>query len=154
MSLMEVMVAVAILTTGLAAVFGSLLTARNFNRHSQNFALAYQEIQAQIETYQYLPFVGLQNDFKGAAFDVYGLRAPTGRSSVGTVTLTTNANINPSTLTGSDPYVTGYPYAAGSGNPNNPGGRSMIPLRFRCEWDEDGVTTAAEVIYVLSYRGI
>jgi type II secretory pathway pseudopilin PulG len=137
MSLVEVMLATAILAASLAVVFSSMLSARNVQSQTQNQALAYAEIQAQIETYQYLPFSGLQSSFKGAQFDVQGLRKCSGNPSVGTVTKASNSNVWDTTLT-----------------PNNFNGDTKLPLRFRCEWDEDNHKMSVEIIYVLTYRGI
>jgi prepilin-type N-terminal cleavage/methylation domain-containing protein len=139
MTIIEVMIALAILIAGMTAVFSCMLTARNVQAQTQNQALAYSEIQAQIETYQYLPFVGLQSYFKGAQFDVQGLKKVSGRTSVGTVTRASN----------DDPTN-----AATALTRNTFNGDTTLPLRFRCEWDEGGRSMSVEVIYVLSYRGI
>jgi prepilin-type N-terminal cleavage/methylation domain-containing protein len=137
MSLIEVMIAMAILVAGMTATFSSMLTARNVQTLTQHQSLAYSEIQAQIETYQYLPFVGLQSSFKGAQFDVQGLRKADGRSSIGTVTRADNDS----------PYDTTL-------SRNTFNGEAKLPLRFRCEWDEGGRSVSVEVIFVLTYRGI
>jgi type II secretory pathway pseudopilin PulG len=137
MTIVEVVLAMAILVMGLAAVFSSMLAARNVQVQTQNQALAYSEIQAQIETYQYLPFVGLQNNFKGAQFDVQGLKKVSGNPAVGTVTKAANNNVYDTTLVR-----------------NTFNGDTKLPLRFRCEWDEGGRSVTVEVIYVLTYRGI
>jgi prepilin-type N-terminal cleavage/methylation domain-containing protein len=138
MSLIETMVAMVILSIGLTTAFTALLNARRVSQMSKDQALAYQEIQAQIETYQYLPFRSLQMTFKGGRFDVRGLLAPLNRSSVGTI-----SNVyNP------DPYST-------TANINKFGNTDgMLPLRFRCEWMEGDSPMSAEVVYVFTYRGI
>jgi prepilin-type N-terminal cleavage/methylation domain-containing protein len=141
MTLIEVMIALAILVSAITVVFSGLLTERNVQTQMSNQALAYSEIQAQIETYQYLPFVGLQQNFKGAQFDVQGLKAINGKTSVGTVSKVSNPNWY-------DPTV----------SPTNPNSFSssdtVLPLRFRCEWDDSGSPMSCEVIYILAYRGI
>jgi type II secretory pathway pseudopilin PulG len=139
-TLLETMIAVGVLMIGLTAAFSGLLNARQVNQMVRDQSLAYQEIQAQIETYQYMPFKALQqsNAFKGARFDVKGLRAPNGRSSVGTVTKASNPN----------------PYDTSAGANSFSSSASKLPIRFRCEWDEGGVPMFAEIVFVYTYRGI
>lgn len=148
MTLIEVMIAISILMIGLTVVFSSLLTARKVSEQATNMALAYQEIQAQVETYQYLPFNDLQRHFKGTSFAVKGLLAPlvpgsssVRRTSVGTITRLQNPT----------PYATSLWPTNVNAFDNS---QTRLPLRFRVEWDQDGSTMSAEVVYVLTYRGI
>ena len=138
MTIIETMIAMAILGIGLTASFGSMINARKVNEHATNAALAYQEIQAQIETYQYLPFITLQRDFKGTGFAVKGLSPAAGRPCGGTITRVDNI----------DPYATTPASNAFSSSD------TKLPLRFRCEWDEGGSPMSIEIVYVVVYRGI
>ncbi len=141
LTLIEVMIALVVLSLGLTATFGGMNVARQTKVAAENYALALQEIQAQIETYQYLPFQSLQSDFKGASFSVKGLVAPTGYSSVGTITSIYNTT----------PYSTNV----GAANTNTFGtSNSALPLRFKCVWDENGTVRSVEMVYVLVYRGL
>lgn len=141
MSLVEVLIALTVLALGFGAAFSAIFTARRVDSASHNSALAYQEIQAQIETYQYLPFISLQSNFKGSSFNVAGLTPLPGAPSVGTVTKAANPDPDNTTL-----------------SPTNPNAflssDSKLPLRFRCCWIENGTPVSVEVIYVLTYRGI
>lgn len=141
MSLLEVMVALAVLAIGFGAAFSAMFMARKVDESARNSALAYQEIQAQIETFQYLPFISLQTAFKGASFDVRGLTPLSGAPAVGSVTKAANPDPDNTTL-----------------SPTNPNAFSSsdakLPLRFRCSWLENGNPVSVEVYYVLTYRGI
>jgi prepilin-type N-terminal cleavage/methylation domain-containing protein len=139
-TLIETVVALMILSIGLSAVFSAMLAAKRTNDQATNRALAFQEIQAQIETYQFIPYRSIILNFKGTAFQVKGLTAPAGRTSVGTV----------SRLSNPDPYDTAL-----SPNPNAfNSSETELPLRFRCEWDEGSGPLSVEVVYVVTYRGI
>ncbi|MBA2481831.1 MAG: prepilin-type N-terminal cleavage/methylation domain-containing protein [Planctomycetes bacterium] len=139
-TLIETMVALMILAIGLSAVFGAMLAAKKTNDKATSRALAFQEIQAQIETHQFIPFRSIILNFKGTAFDVKGLKPPSNRSSVGTVSRLSNPNPYDATL---------------SPNPNAfNSSETKLPLRFRCEWDEGEGPMSVEVVYVVTYRGI
>ncbi len=140
MTLVEVVMAMTIMVVGLFTVFDSLVTSQHVNDRATNQALAYQEIQAQIETVQYLPFVTVAQDFKGLSFAVKGLRVAVGSPSVGTVTNLANPNPEDTTL---------------APNPNLfPANATKLPLRFRAHWVDAEGDAIVEVVYILVYRGI
>lgn len=141
MSLIEVMIALAVLAMGFWAAFSAMFTAKRVDNAARDQAYAFQEIQAQIETYQYLPFISLQTNFKGASFDVRGLTPLPGAPSVGTVTKAANPDPDNTVLSPTNPNA----FTSAD---------SKLPLRFRCAWMEGGNPVAVEVIYVLTYRGI
>ncbi len=140
LTLIETMIALSFLVLGVFTVFDALTTSRRSHERSTHMALAYQEIQAQIETLQFMPFITVRQSFKGIGFKVAGLRPPTGRPVCGTVTRLENPN----------PYdLTLVP------NPNTfPQTDNTLPLRLRVEWADPEGTAWVEVIYVLAYRGI
>ena len=86
MTLIEVMIAMVILVVGLSALFDSMVTSKRVNDRATNQAKAYEEIQAQIEALQYMPFDTVRREFKGIAFNVKGLTPQTGAVTCGTVT--------------------------------------------------------------------
>ncbi len=141
LTLIETMVAFTVLVVGTFAVFDALVTAKRTHERATNMALAYQEIQAQIETVQYLPYLSMQTTFKGSSFSVPGLGLQTGRTMSGTVTKLANPN----------PYST----MLGSTNPNRfTTVDQTMPLRFRVDWLDSSGPCTVELIYVLSFRGI
>jgi prepilin-type N-terminal cleavage/methylation domain-containing protein len=139
LTLIEVMIAMVILVIGISTLFDSMVTSKRVNDRATNQAKAYEEIQAQIETFQYMPFASARDYFKGISFDVPGLNPPSGVFSCGTVTKLDNPN----------PYDTTM-----SPNPNRfPASAQVLPLRFRVTWeDEQGVATV-ETTYVMATRG-
>jgi Tfp pilus assembly protein PilV len=150
MTLIETVIAMSVLVVGTLSVFDSLLTARKVNDRATNTALAYQEIQAQIETMQNMPYVDVWQKFSGIGFQVAGLQAQKtttaaglvkfdNRLPVGTVTRLSNANFYDTSATNPNAFDTSNTY---------------LPLRFRVEWKDDLGDTAVEIIYVLVYRGI
>lgn len=141
MSLVEVIIALAVLAVGFGVAFSAMFTAKRVDNAARSQAYAFQEIQAQIETYQYLPFISLQTNFKGASFTVRGLTPLAGAPSVGTVTRAANPDPDNTVLSPTNPNA----FTSAD---------SKLPLRFRCAWVEAGTPVAVEVIYVLTYRGI
>lgn len=141
MSLLEVLVALTVLALGFGAAFSAMFTARKVDDSARNAELAFQEIQAQLETYQYLPFISLQTNFKGASFDVQGLTPPKGVTQVGSVTKAANPSPDDTTLSPTNPNA----FTSSD---------TKLPLRFRCTWVENGNPVTVEVYYVLTYRGI
>jgi type II secretory pathway pseudopilin PulG len=139
LTLVEIMIAMAILIIGLSTLFDSMVTSKRVNDRATNQAKAYEEIQAQIESLQYMPFLSVRSSFKGIAFNVRGLRPPSGVSSCGTVTKLTNPN----------PYDTNV-----SPNPNSfPLSAQILPLRFRVTWEDDQGPASVETTYVVTTRG-
>ena len=130
MSLVEVMIAMMVLAIGLSTLFDSMITSKRVNDRATNQAKAYEEIQAQIETMQYMPFDSVRRDFKGIAFDVLGLRIPDGAVTCGTVTKFSNPNPNKFLL--SD---------------------QVLPLRFRVAWVDENGPAWVETVYVVANRG-
>ena len=62
LSLVEVMIAMVILVIGLSTLFDSMVTSKRVNDRATNQAKAYEEIQAQIESLQYLDGVSFSTD--------------------------------------------------------------------------------------------
>ncbi len=141
MTLVETMIAIMILAIGLTTVFTSLVNARRGNQVAEDQALAHQGIQAQIETYQGIPFATLRSSFRGARFAVGALTPTDGHPSVGTITGAWNPD--PAKLAPEANRV-----------PGSPGSAERVPLRFRCEWSEGGSAMSAEVVYVFTQRGM
>ncbi len=144
LTLIETVLAMTVLIVGTVAVFDSLLTANKANNRATNTALALQEIQAQIETMENMPFVDIWMNFKGIGFSVRGLSAPAALKAralqCGTVTALKNADIyNTSTTSNKNVF-----------SPSD----TKLPLRFRVEWNDLSGDAAVEVIYILAYRGI
>ena len=138
-TLIETMIAMSVLVVGLMGVFSAFVTSKNVNERAQNQALAYQEIQAQIETVQYLPFISVLQNFKGYSFAVFGLRHSIANRSCGTVTRLANPDV----------------YSVAATNPNRfPNTASSLPMRFRVEWADSQGPGAVEVVYVLTFRGL
>ncbi len=139
LSLVEVMISFMILAIGLSVLFDSMITSKRVNDRATNQAKAYEEIQAQIETMQYMPFESVRNDFKGIAFDVQGLRIPDGAVTCGTVTKFSNPNPNDTTV---------------SPNPNKfVLLDKALPLRFRVAWVDENGPAWVETVYVIANRG-
>ncbi len=139
MSLVEVMIAFMVLAIGLSTLFDSLITSKRVNDRATNQAKAYEEIQAQIETMQYMPFDSVRRDFKGIAFDVLGLRIPDGAVTCGTVTKFLNPNPNDT---------------ATSPNPNKfLLSDQVLPLRFRVAWVDENGPAWVETVFVVTNRG-
>lgn len=138
-TLVEVMIAMVVLVIGLTALFDSLVTSKRVNDRATNQAKAYEEIQAQIETLQYMPFDSVRRDFKGIAFDVQGLRPQDDAVTCGTVTNLSNTNPNDTTTTP---------------NPNKFRlTDQVLPLRFRVAWVDDNGPASVETVYVVTNRG-
>lgn len=138
-SLIEVMIAMVILAVGLSTLFDSLVTSKRVNDRATNQARAYEEIQAQIESFQYLPFDSVRRDFKGIAFEVRGLRPQRGSVTCGTITRVSNTT----------PEST-----ATSPNPNKfLLTDNVLPLRFRVAWEDENGPAAVETVYVVTNRG-
>lgn len=139
MSLVEVMISMMILAIGLSTLFDSLITSKRVNDRATNQAKAYEEIQAQIESLQYLPFDNLRREFKGISFDVQGLRIPEGAVTCGTVTKLSNPNPNDTSTTP---------------NPNtfNIADHSL-PMRFRVSWVDENGPASVETVYIFAHRG-
>ena len=139
MSLVEVMIAMVILVIGLSTLFDSMVTSKRVNDRATNQAKAYEEIQAQIETLQYMPFDSVRRDFKGIAFDVQGLRPQQGTVTCGTVTNLANTNPDDTNT---------------SPNPNKfKLTDQVLPLRFRVAWVDENGPAAVETVYVVTNRG-
>ena len=139
LTLVEVMIAMVILVIGLSALFDSMVTSKRVNDRATNQAKAYEEIQAQIETLQYMPFDSVRRDFKGIAFDVKGLAPQTGAITCGTVTKLSNADPNSTVL---------------APNPNKfVTLDNVLPLRFRVAWTDEQGPAAVETVYVVTSRG-
>jgi prepilin-type N-terminal cleavage/methylation domain-containing protein len=138
-SLVEVMIAMMVLAIGLSTLFDSMITSKRVNDRATNQAKAYEEIQAQIESLQYMPFDSVRRDFKGIAFDVQGLRIPDGAVTCGTVT--NFANPNPDDT-------------ATAPNPNKfKLSDQVLPLRFRVAWVDENGPASVETVYVVTNRG-
>ncbi len=162
LTIIETVIAMMVLVLGIFAVFDALVTSKKSNERATNNALALQEIQAQIETLQYLPFTSIKTSFRGIGFSVNGLKPPdynrvgkNGRLNtlptlaydlpVGTVTRLANTNI----------YSVPPAYAGSAVNPNAfLSDVDTLPLRFRVEWQDSMGPTWVELVYVLAYRGI
>jgi len=139
MSLIEVMIAMVILAIGLSTLFDSMITSKRVNDRATNQAKAYEEIQAQIETIQYMPFDSVRRDFKGIAFDVLGLRIPDGAVTCGTVTNFANSNPDDTAI---------------APNPNKfKLSDQVLPLRFRVAWVDENGPASVETVYVVTNRG-
>jgi prepilin-type N-terminal cleavage/methylation domain-containing protein len=139
LSLVEVMISMVILAIGLSTLFDSMITSKRVNDRATNQAKAYEEIQAQIETLQYMPFASIQRDFKGIAFDVEGLRVPEGAVTCGTVTKFSNPNPDDTSL---------------APNPNKfELTDQVLPLRFRVAWVDENGPAWVETVYVVTNRG-
>ena len=139
LSLVEVMISMMILAIALSVLFDSMITSKRVNDRATNQAKAYEEIQAQIETLQYMPFEDVKRKFKGIAFDVQGLRIPAGAVTCGTVTKFSNPNPNDTTL---------------APNPNKfLMSEKVLPLRFRVAWVDENGPAWVETVYVITHRG-
>jgi Tfp pilus assembly protein PilV len=139
LSLVEVMIAMVILVIGLSTLFDSMVTSKRVNDRATNQAKAYEEIQAQIEALQYMPFDSIRRDFKGIAFDVKGLSPQTGAVTCGTITKLSNPNPNDT---------------ATAPNPNKfLLTDNVLPLRFRVAWLDDQGPASVETVYVVTNRG-
>ncbi len=139
LSLVEVMISMVILAIGLSTLFDSMITSKRVNDRATNQAKAYEEIQAQIETLQYMPFASVQRDFKGIAFDVLGLRIPEGAVTCGTVTKFSNPNPDDTSI---------------APNPNKFNlTDTVLPLRFRVAWVDENGPAWVETVYVVTNRG-
>jgi prepilin-type N-terminal cleavage/methylation domain-containing protein len=139
LTLVEVMIAMVILVVGLSVLFDSMVTSKRVNDRATSQAKAYEEIQAQIETLQYMPFDSVRRDFKGVAFDVKGLTPQTGAVTCGTVTKLSNADPNSTAI---------------APNPNKfVTTDNVLPLRFRVAWTDEQGPIMVETIYVVTNRG-
>jgi Tfp pilus assembly protein PilV len=139
LTLIEIMIAMVILIVGLSTLFDGMVTSKRVNDRATNQAKAYEEIQAQIESLQYMPFESVRRDFKGIAFNVVGLSPQTGTFSVGTVTNLSNTNPNSTAM---------------SPNPNKfPLSANTLPLRFRVAWQDEQGPASVETVFVITNRG-
>lgn len=139
LSLVELMIAMMILAIGISTLFDSLMTSKRVNDRATNQAKAYEEIQAQIESIQYMPFETIRRNFKGIAFDVEGLRVPEGAVTCGTVTNFANPDPNDTSLI---PNPNKF-------SPTAP----TLPLRFRVAWVDENGPASVETIFVMTSRG-
>jgi type II secretory pathway pseudopilin PulG len=139
LSLVEVTIAMVILTIGLSTLFDSMATSKRINDRATNQAKAYEEIQAQIESLQYMPFDSVRRDFKGIAFDVRGLNPPATAFTCGTVTKLSNPNPDDTATTP---------------NPNKFNlSDQVLPLRFRVSWLDEHGPASVETVYIVTNRG-
>jgi prepilin-type N-terminal cleavage/methylation domain-containing protein len=139
LTLIEVMIAMVIMVIGISTLFDSMVTSKRVNDRATNMALAYEEIQAQIESLQYMPFDSVRRDFKGIAFDVRGLNVPPGSVTCGTVTNLRNPNPE-STVTTPNPNKFNLT-------------DQVLPLRFRVTWTDSHGQASVECVYVVTNRG-
>jgi type II secretory pathway pseudopilin PulG len=151
MTLIELMISVGIIILGLTAAFEAMFSAQRHSQRTQHESLAHEAIRAQIEFYQYLPFITLRNNFKGATFDVAGILdaasyadMPTGKSwpgdrpvPIGTVTRTSNPHVNDTSL-----VVNRFDNTA-----------STLPLTFTVRWRDHSGDCQVRVDYVFTHRG-
>jgi type II secretory pathway pseudopilin PulG len=138
-TLVEVMIAMFILVVGVGTLFESLVTSQRVNERATNQAKAYEEIQAQIESLQYMPFSTVHKYFKGIAFNVDGLTPIDGAATCGTVTRLSNPNPDDTTI---------------NPNPNKfPSTAQVLPLRFRVAWLDQEGPSSVETVYVMTNRG-
>jgi prepilin-type N-terminal cleavage/methylation domain-containing protein len=140
LTLIEVMIAMVILVIGISTLFDSMVTSKRVNDRATSQAKAYEEIQAQIENLQYMPFASLREGFKGIAFNVRGLRPPGGDFSCGTVTKLSNPNPNDTTIAPINPNVF---------SPTD----NILPFRIRVSWEDDQGPAMVETVYVATNRG-
>lgn len=82
-SLLEVMLAFAILVIGLFTVISAMGMSSQVRQRSRALGLATQAAQAEIERLQAL---GFDSTYNGKTFGVQGLQPLPGRSAVGTIT--------------------------------------------------------------------
>lgn len=139
LSLVEVMIAMVILVVGLSTLFDSMMTSKRVNDRATYQAKAYEEIQAQIESLQYMPFDSVRRDFKGIAFAVKGLTPQAGAVTVGTITKLSNPAPD-STATAPNPnkfLLTD----------------NVLPLRFRVAWIDEQGPASVETVYIVTNRG-
>ncbi len=137
MTLVEIIIALAILVVALSTLFDSMVTSKRISDRVTNQAKAYEQIQAQLEAIQYIPYQALKDNFKGIAFDVPGLNPGVGAVTCGTITKLSNATPDATT-----PSLNNF--AAND---------QSMPLRFRVRWvDQEGESTV-ETIYVVANRG-
>ncbi len=138
-TLIEIMIAMVILVVGMGTLFDSMVTSQRVNERATNQAKAYEEIQAQIESLQYMPFDSVRRDFKGIAFDVNGLTPIKGNATCGTVTRLANPNPDDKSM---------------SPNPNKFTTTDLVlPLRFRVSWEDHEGPSSVETIFVIANRG-
>lgn len=137
MTLVEIIIALAILVVALSTLFDSMVTSKRITDRVTNQAKAYEQIQAQLEAIQYIPYQALKDNFKGIAFDVPGLRPGAGAVTCGTITKLSNTTPDDTT-----PSLNNFVASDQS-----------MPLRFRVRWvDQEGESTV-ETIYVVANRG-
>jgi Tfp pilus assembly protein PilV len=136
-TLIETLIAMSVLIIGLTSVFDCMITANRVNQRATNQARAYEEIQAQIETFQIVAFTDMRRSFKGYHFTVVGLIPPTGFVKTGSVTradrLFTTANAS---VTTNEFGIT----------------ETKMPIRFRVDWIDDQGPAFVEVAYVFTDR--
>lgn len=139
LSLVEVMIAMVILVIGLSTLFDSMVTSKRVNDRATNQAKAYEEIQAQIESLQYLPFDSVRKYFKGVSFSVKGLSPQSGAFTVGTITKLSNPNPD-STAVAPNPNKFLFT-------------DNVLPLRFRVAWVDEQGPASVETVFVVTNRG-
>ena len=137
MTVVEVIIAFAVLVVGVSSLMDAMVTSKRITDRATNQAKAYEQIQAQLEAIQYIPYQAMKDNFKGIAFDVPGLRPATGAFSCGTITKLSNATPDATT-----PSLNNFAASDQS-----------LPLRFRVRWvDQEGESTV-ETVYVVANRG-
>jgi type II secretory pathway pseudopilin PulG len=137
MTVVEVIIAFAVLVVGISSLMDAMVTSKRITDRATNQAKAYEQIQAQLEAIQYVPFQALKDNFKGIAFDVPGLRPGPGAVSCGTITKLSNPTPDAAT-----PSLNNFAVSDLS-----------LPLRFRVRWvDQEGESTV-ETVYVVANRG-
>lgn len=128
-----------ILVIGLSTLFDSMVTSKRVNDRATYQAKAYEEIQAQIESLQYMPYDSVRRDFKGISFSVKGLAPQTGAVTVGTITKLSNTTPDSTAI---------------APNPNRfTLTDNVLPLRFRVAWIDDQGPASVETVYIVTNRG-
>lgn len=97
-SLLEVMVAMAVLVVGLMSLMGAMTTANEVKNRSRSQGLALEAVQAEIEKIQALSFSEVTGTVplapSGIAFPVRGLGLRTGDSAAGGISRQTDSTGN------------------------------------------------------------
>lgn len=137
MSLVEVIIAFAIMVVGISSLFDAMVTSKRISDRTTNQAKAYEQIQAQLEAIQYIPYQAMKDNFKGISFDVPGLRPAPGATSCGTITKLSNP-----TPDGTTPTLNNFAASDQS-----------LPLRFRVRWVDQEGESWVECVYVVANRG-
>ena len=64
MTLVEIIIAMAILLVALTTLFDSMVTSKRISDRVTNQAKAYEQIQAQLEAIQYIPYQALKDNLQ------------------------------------------------------------------------------------------